>query len=59
MLVWITANLATIIVAVIVFGIWGLVVYKLIRDHRASKGGCSCGGSCSGCPGSKYCHTQK
>ena len=59
MVAWITANLATIIVAIVVFGVWGLAVWYLVRSRKTGKGGCSCGGGCSGCPGSKYCHSQK
>lgn len=58
MLAFLQANLATIVVAAVVFGVWIAVVVKMIRDHKAGKGGCSCGGGCSGCPGSKYCHSK-
>ena len=30
----------------------GAVVFKMIRDRRAGKGGCSC--NCAGCSG--HCH---
>lgn len=59
MLSWLSANLATILVAAVVFGVWGFIVYRLIKNRRAGKSGCSCGGSCSGCPGSLYCHSRK
>lgn len=51
MLAFLGSNLATIIVAVLVFGAVGLAVYKMIRDKREGKHSCSCGGSCSGCAG--------
>ena len=51
MLAFLGSNLATIIVAVLVFGAVGLAVYKMIRDKREGKHSCSCGGSCGGCSG--------
>ena len=51
MLAFLGSNLATIIVAVLVFGAVGLAVYKMIRDKQEGKHSCSCGGSCSGCAG--------
>ena len=50
MLAFLGSNLATIIVAVLMFGAVGLAVYKMIRDKREGKHSCSCGG-CSGCSG--------
>ncbi|MDR3147238.1 MAG: FeoB-associated Cys-rich membrane protein [Treponema sp.] len=40
-------NLSTIVVGALVFGILGLVLFTLIRNHR--RRGCSCG--CSHCNG--------
>lgn len=51
MLAFLGSNLATIIVALLVFGGVGLAVYKMIRDKREGKHSCSCGGSCGGCTG--------
>jgi hypothetical protein len=42
-------NLSTIVVGALVFGVLGLVLFRLIRDLRRGKGGCPCG--CSGCGG--------
>ncbi len=57
------ANMATIIIAVIVFGIVGLDVWYIIRDkvqHRGKLGcgGCqNCSGGCSGsCAHCSQCH---
>ena len=43
-------NLPTIIVAALVFGALGWVVWRHTHKHG---GGCSCGGDCSHCKG---CH---
>ncbi|MCC8081178.1 MAG: FeoB-associated Cys-rich membrane protein [Lachnospiraceae bacterium] len=46
--------MATVIVAIIVFGIVGLDVWYLLDDriHHKGKTGCSgCSGNCSGCGG--------
>ena len=52
--------MATVIVAIIVFGIVGLDVWYLLDDRIRHKGktGCGgCGGSCSGCSGDcSGCH---
>ncbi len=51
---FITENLASIIVFVIVAVIVGTVVVKMIKDKKAGKSSCSCG--CKGCPNSGNCH---
>lgn len=52
--------LATIIIATIVFGLMGFVVYKGIQNHKKGKStcGCNCAG-CSGCGSSKSDHHMK
>ena len=51
--------MATGIVGAIVFAVVVLAVRQVVRDHLGGKGGCNCGGSCAGCPGSAYCHPPK
>lgn len=41
--------MATVIAAIIVFGIVGLDVYYLISQRVQGKSSCSCGGGCGGC----------
>ena len=48
-------NLPTIIALIVVVAIVGLVIWKMIRDKKQGKGGCSCG--CSSC--SCGCDTSK
>ena len=45
---FITANLGTIIVGVVVLAIVALIVKKMINDKK--KGGCATCDGCSGCP---------
>ena len=51
---WISANIGTVVIALIVIAVITLVVIKLIRDRKKGKPGCSCG--CSGCPMKDSCH---
>lgn len=52
--------MATVIVSLIVFGAVAVVIGKGIYNRVHHKGGsCSCGGGCSGCPGSGLCHPKK
>ena len=53
---WLAANLATIIVSLVILAAVVLVIRKMIRDKRQGKGGCSCGGSCGTCGACGACH---
>jgi len=55
MLAFISENLSTIIVSLIILAIVVLIVVKLIRDKKKGKS-CSCGCGCSDCPSSSICH---
>ncbi len=41
-------NLPSVIIGLLVLGLFAAVVVKLIRDKKRGKGGCSCG-DCSHC----------
>lgn len=56
MLAFISENLATILGAAVVFGVFILIVAKQIIRRKQNKGGCGC--ACSGCPNSGACHPQ-
>lgn len=43
---WLTQNLSTIIVSVLLLTMMGGIVYKMIRDKKSGKSSC---GGCSGC----------
>ena len=46
---WLAANLATIVVALIVLAVAALIVRQMVRDKKRGKGGCSCGRDCGSC----------
>lgn len=50
-------NLATILVGLVVFGIFGAIVARGIHNRKQGKGGCSCG--CGSCPSKGLCHPEK
>ena len=56
MIAWLTENLATIVVAAVVFAVLALVVVKMIRDKKRGKSACSCG--CGSCPHASACHSS-
>ncbi len=55
--IWIIANISTIVVALILAAIIGLVVVRMVKRRKNGQGGCSCG--CSGCAMSDVCHAKK
>lgn len=48
--------LATIIIASIIFGLMGFIVYRQVKAHKKGEGGCGCG--CSGCNSARNCHSK-
>ena len=54
MLSFIKANIATIIVLIIVALLVFLAIRKIVKDKKSNKGGCS--QNCSGCPYSNNCN---
>lgn len=56
MLAYLAQNLPTLIGAAIVLAVLALVTVKMVRDHRAHKGGCGYG--CDGCPNAGACHPK-
>jgi len=54
MMNWLSANLASLVVGLVVAAIVSLIIVKMIRDKKQNKSTCGC--SCSGCPGGSYCH---
>ena len=47
MVAWITANLGTIVVSIVLIAIVTAVIFKLIKDKK--NGISSCGGNCAHC----------
>lgn len=57
MLSWVTANLGTILVAVILLAIVFLTSTYLIRQKRAGKSSCGC--NCAHCAMHGACHQRQ
>jgi len=57
MLEWISSNIASIVILLVVVIFIGAVVFKMVRDKKKGKSSCSCG--CGGCPMSDSCHSKK
>ena len=56
MLQWITGNIATIAVAILVSGAIAAVIAKMVIDRKKGKSACNCGSACSGCAMKGMCH---
>ena len=56
MLNWLSQNLPTILVALVVLAVCTLIVVKMIQDKKKGKSSCGCG--CSGCAMKELCHSQ-
>ena len=52
MITFITANMGTILVLVVLCTIVGLIIRSMIRDHKAGR---FCGGKCAGCASCAGC----
>ncbi len=57
MLMWLTENLATMIICVILAAVVALIIVGMARRKR--KGGSACGCNCGNCPMSGICHHGK
>ena len=63
MLSWLQANLASILVGLVLLAAVALIIRRLVLDKKAGRhicgGSCgSCGGGCQGCPMQGQCHKQ-
>lgn len=57
MIEWIAANIANIVVILMIAAIVTAVIVKLVRDKRRGKSSCGC--SCGGCALSGSCNSKK
>lgn len=57
MINWITQNLATIIVALIILATLCTAIIYMIKNKKTGKS--SCGGNCTGCPMGDKCRDNK
>lgn len=57
MLTFLTENLSTIIISLIIVAIVACIVFKMIKDKKNGKNSCGCG--CENCPSAGMCHKSK
>lgn len=54
MLAWIWANMATLLISLVLLAIVAAVITVMVRDRK--KGKSPCGGNCGHCPMGGSCH---
>ena len=54
MIEFLSANMGTIFVILILAAVVGMIILKLKKDKKSGKSSCGCG--CGGCPNSALCH---
>ncbi len=57
MLAWISENIATILLCVVLIAVVGSIIVGMICNRKKGKSSCGCG--CAGCPMSNSCHPKK
>lgn len=57
MLIWLSRNLATVIICALLILVVAAIVAGMVKNKKQGKSSCSCG--CSNCPMSGSCHTEK
>ncbi len=57
MLQWISANIGTIMICIVLLAVVGLIVRYLVRQKKQGKS--TCGGNCAHCAMHGSCHTRK
>lgn len=57
MFAWISENIATILICIVLLGIVAAIIAGIIRDKKKGKSSCGCG--CANCPMSDSCHQKK
>ncbi len=57
MFTWLSANIGTILVGIILLLIIFFVIRSMRKDKKTGKGGCGCG--CKGCASSDICHSHR
>ena len=53
-LAWLSANLLTVILSILIAVLFVLTIVHLVRSRKQGKSTCGCG--CAGCPHSGACH---
>ena len=57
MLTWIQANLATLIISMLLLAVVTAIILRLIRNKRQGKSSCGCG--CEGCSQCGGCQSRR
>lgn len=57
MLTWLTENMATIIISVVLVIVVGAVIVNMVRGKRKGKAACGCG--CASCPSGSCCAVNR
>ena len=57
MLAWITANIGTIIVCLVLAAVVAAVIATMVRNRKKGKSSCGCGSSA--CSMAEFCHPAK
>lgn len=56
MLTWLSSNLATILISLVLIAVVAFIIVVMRRDKK--KGKSACGGNCGHCPMGGSCHKQ-
>lgn len=56
-MVWLSQNIGTIIVCLLLVGIISAITVSLVKKKRRGDSSCGCG--CSGCPMSDSCNKER
>ena len=57
MLQWLSNNLATILICLVLAVIVALIIWSLVKNKKKGKSSCGCG--CADCPAGGSCHSKK
>ncbi len=56
MLQWISTNIGTILISLLLLASVALIIRSMMRDKKQGKS--SCGGNCAGCAACGACHNK-
>ena len=56
MLQWISANIGTILISLVLLAVVALIIRSMVYDKKQGKS--SCGGNCAGCAACGACHNK-
>lgn len=56
MLQWISANIGTILISLVLLAVVTLIIRSMVHDKKQGKS--SCGGNCAGCAACGFCHNK-